>query len=115
MRVTRARFEKLASDALDGLPAWVQEAMENVEVIMEDEPPADQPNLLGLYRGIPLTQRGLGYAGVLPDTITLFRSTIGSQASDEDHLRRVVAHVVAHEVAHHFGISDERLLELKAY
>ena len=115
MQVTRARFDELAAEALDGLPAWVRQTMENVEVLTDATPPPGQPTLLGLYRGIPLTNRGSGYSGVLPDTITLYRSTIQAQATSEEHLRRVVAHVVAHEVAHHFGIPDDRLRELKAY
>jgi len=113
----RRRFEELVADALDALPAWVLEVMENVEVVVEDRPPRDQPNLLGLYHGIPLTERGeWSYAGVLPDTITLYRRTIEREASgDEARLKDVVIHTVEHEVAHHFGISDDRLRELDAY
>lgn len=112
----RVRFERLAAEALDGLPAWVLERMENVEVLIEDRPPRGAPGLLGLYQGVPLTERGDHYAFVPPDTITLFRSTIEREArGDEDRLREVVAHTVEHEVAHHFGISDDRLRELDAY
>jgi len=104
------------ADALDGLPPWIVETMDNVEVIVEDLPPTDQPFLLGLYHGVPLSRRARGYTNVLPDTITLFRSTIMREAGgDETRLKREVAHVVAHEIAHHFGISDERLLEIDAY
>jgi predicted Zn-dependent protease with MMP-like domain len=114
--VTRDRFEELASEALDGLPPWVLEIMENVQVVVEDLPPPGQPNLLGLYHGVPLLHRGWGYSGAMPDRITLYRRTIEAVAgSDEDRLRRVVAHTVAHEVAHHLGISDERLLEIDRY
>lgn len=102
------------SDALDSLPQWVLDRLENVEVIVEDRPPRGEPNLLGRYHGIPLTARR-DYAGVLPDTITLFRRTIEREARDDDDVRRVVAHTVVHEVAHFFGISDERLRELDAY
>jgi predicted Zn-dependent protease with MMP-like domain len=110
------RFEALVAQALDGLPSWVLETMENVEVLIEDRPPRDQPGLLGLYHGIPLTKRGGGYSFVPPDTITLYRSTIERiSGNDAERLRRVVAHTVAHEVAHHFGISDERLVEIDAY
>jgi predicted Zn-dependent protease with MMP-like domain len=112
--VERLRFEELTVEALDSLPAWVLERLENVEVIVEDGPPRDEPNLLGRYHGIPLTERR-HYAGVLPDTITLYRRTIERQARDEDDLRRVIAHTVEHEVAHFFGISDERLRDLDAY
>jgi predicted Zn-dependent protease with MMP-like domain len=112
--VDRARFEELVVDALDSLPQWVLDQLENVEVIVEDRPPRDEPNLLGRYHGIPLSERR-NYAGVLPDTITLYRRTIEREARDEDHLKRVVAHTVEHEVAHFFGISDDRLRELDAY
>ena len=112
--VDRARFMEITADALDDMPEWVQERLENVEVIVEDRPPRDEPNLLGRYHGIPLTERR-HYAGVLPDTITLYMRTIERMARDEDDLRRVVAHTVEHEVAHFFGISDERLRDLDAY
>jgi predicted Zn-dependent protease with MMP-like domain len=110
----RARFEELVVEALDSLPAWVLERLENVEVIVEDRPPREEPGLLGRYHGIPLTERR-HYAGVLPDTITLYRRTIERVARDEDHLTKVIAHTVEHEVAHFFGISDDRLRDLDAY
>ena len=114
--VTRERFEELVGEALDELPAWILETMDNVTVQVEDIPPPGQPGLLGLYRGIPLSQRGRGYTNVLPDTITLYRATIlRSTGADERRLKAMVAHTVAHEVAHHFGISDARLLEIDAY
>ena len=108
-RRSRRGFESLVADALDELPGWVQEAMDNVAVVVEDRPPPEDPELLGLYEGIAQTER-LDYAGALPDRITLFRSTIEAEAGqDDDELRAVVAETVVHEVAHHFGISDERL------
>jgi predicted Zn-dependent protease with MMP-like domain len=110
----RTHFEEHVIEALDSLPAWVLERLENVEVIVEDRPPRDEPGLLGRYHGIPLTERR-NYAGVLPDTITLYRRTIERQARDDDELRRVIAHTVEHEVAHFFGISDDRLRDLDAY
>jgi predicted Zn-dependent protease with MMP-like domain len=112
---TAERFEELVVEALDALPEWVHERLENVEVLVEDRPPSDQPGLLGLYEGIPLVERGMGYAGVLPDRITLFRASIERHARDEDDLREVVRHTVVHEVAHFFGISDDRLRELDRY
>lgn len=114
--VSRERFEELAAEALDALPHWVQERMDNIEVVIEDRPPHRQPSLLGLYEGIPLTRRGLGYFGVVPDRITLFRTVIEAQArGDDERLRRLVTHTVSHEVAHHFGISDDRLREIDRY
>ena len=107
---------ELAGEALDDLPTWVREAMDNVEVFVEDRPPADQPTLLGLYHGVPLAKRGTHYSGALPDHITLYRTPIERLArGNEERLRRVIAHTVAHEVAHHFGISDDRLREIGAY
>jgi predicted Zn-dependent protease with MMP-like domain len=110
------RFMELAADAVDGLPTWVHDAMDNVEVFVEDLPPADQPSLLGLYHGVPLSNRAGHYAGSLPDRIALFRLPIERLArGDDDQLRRIIAHTVSHEVAHHFGISDDRLREIGAY
>lgn len=110
------RFMRLVADAVDGLPPWVHEVMDNVEIFVEDEPPPDDPRLLGHYEGVPLAARGTSYFGVTPDRITLFRSTIEAEARGrEDHLARVIAHTVAHEVAHHFGIDDDRLHEIGAY
>jgi predicted Zn-dependent protease with MMP-like domain len=115
MRIPRGRFERLVAEALDDLPRWVQERLDNVEVLVEDDPPEGQSGLLGLYEGTPLTRRGLNYFGVLPDRITLFRSTIEAQAADDDGLRRVIRHTVVHEIAHFFGISDERLRDIDRY
>jgi len=108
-RRSRRRFEALVAGALDELPDSIREAMDNVAVVVEDRPPDDDPELLGLYEGIAQTER-LDYAGALPDRITLFRSTIEAEAGEDDEqLRVVVAETVVHEIAHHFGISDERL------
>jgi predicted Zn-dependent protease with MMP-like domain len=109
-------FEDLVADALDGLPGWVTERLDNVAVMVEDRGPRDQPGLLGLYQGISLDRRGAGYAGAMPDRITLFRDAIERVArGDQDRLQAIVAHTVAHEIAHHFGISDDRLREIGAY
>lgn len=116
MPITRERFEELVAEALDGLPAWVRDAMDNVEVFVEDLPPSDERNLLGLYHGVPLVERGSNYTWVAPDTITLYRATImGAAGHDEERVRAQVRRTVVHEVAHHFGISDDRLHELDAY
>ena len=112
--IDRLRFEKFVAEALDSLPPWVLERLENVEVLVEEHPPHGEPNLLGRYHGIPLTKRS-NYWGVPPDTITLYRSTIERSAREEDELRRLIAHTVQHEVAHFFGISDERLRDMGTY
>jgi predicted amidohydrolase/predicted Zn-dependent protease with MMP-like domain len=108
----RARFEQLVAEALDSLPEDFARAMENVDVIIEDVAP--EPGLLGLYEGVPQTDRGSAYAGVLPDRITIFRRSIERIAKDDDDLQRIVRDTVVHEIAHHFGISDARLRELGA-
>jgi predicted Zn-dependent protease with MMP-like domain len=106
-------FEELVAEAIDGLPQWVHERLENVQVIVEEDTPPDAPYLLGLYEGIPLTNRGNEYTWALPDRITLYRRTIELEAGgDPAAVREVVADTVVHEVAHFFGISDERLHEL---
>ena len=106
------RFNELVAEALDELPRWVRERLDNVEVVVEDRPPAGQ-HLLGLYEGVPLTERGGGYTWTLPDRITLYRRPLQREAGpDEVALKRVVTDTVIHEVAHFFGISDERLEEL---
>jgi predicted Zn-dependent protease with MMP-like domain len=112
VRMSRDRFEELVAEALDELPSWVLERLDNVEVLVEDDPPPDRRDLLGLYEGIPLTERSAGYFGVLPDRITLFRATIEAAAGDEQGLGEVIRDTVIHEVAHFFGISDDRLGEL---
>jgi predicted Zn-dependent protease with MMP-like domain len=108
-------FEEAIDDALSSLPADLRAAMSNVEIVVEDEPPDGLP-LLGLYRGVPLPRRSSTYSGVLPDKIGIFGGPITRLAAgDADRLRREVRHVVLHEIAHHFGISDERLIELDRY
>lgn len=114
MHVSRERFEEIAAQVLSELPEWVKEQMDNVNVAVEDTPPPDQPNLLGLYYGVPLTKRGGHYSGV-PDTITLYRSTIERQASTEGDLVEAIRHVILHEVAHLMGISDQRLMDMGRY
>ena len=108
--VSRERFEELVGEALDGIPPEFTKAMRNVAVFVEDFP--DDPHLLGLYVGVPLTERTTGYAGVLPDRIMIYRSTICRMCSSEAEVVDEVRKTVVHEVAHHFGIDDERLHEL---
>jgi predicted Zn-dependent protease with MMP-like domain len=108
-------FGQEVEHALGSLPRALREMFSNVAVVIEDEPPPGQP-LLGLYEGIPLTRRGSGYAGVLPDKITIYRGPLERHyGADPEGLRRQIRRVVLHEVAHHFGISDERLEEIGRY
>ena len=109
------RFEEYAREGLEALPPDLRSQMSNVEIVVEQEPPGGQP-LLGLYQGIPLTRRGSYYGGVLPDKITIYRGPLERlYGHDPEALRRQVRRVVLHEIAHHFGISDERLIEIDRY
>jgi predicted Zn-dependent protease with MMP-like domain len=108
-------WEQIVLSAIDDLPPELREAMSNVEVIVEDEPPP-QPNVLGLYRGVPLTRRGSAYTNVLPDKISIYRGPLERlYGGDPVRLEHEIRHVVVHEIAHHFGISDERLIEMGRY
>ena len=119
-------FSALVADALDSLPRKFLEPLENIEVLIEDWPTAEdlemvgmehreRVSLLGLYHGVPLTQRSSSYSA-LPDTITIYQKPIERAAGqDEESIRAQVRHTVIHEIAHYYGISDERLDELGAY
>jgi predicted Zn-dependent protease with MMP-like domain len=112
VRMDRERFEELVADALDEVPAELLRLMDNVVVLVEDDPPPGDPHLLGVYEGYALTERGYDYAGVLPDRITIFRRPILAICDTEDDVVEEVAVTVVHEIAHHFGIDDERLHQL---
>jgi predicted Zn-dependent protease with MMP-like domain len=103
-------FEDQVAWSLDGLPEELGSLMHNVVVRVEHD--AGPPGLLGLYEGIPLTARGTGYAGVLPDVITIYRREICAICESEQQVADQIRQTVIHEVAHHFGIGDERLAEL---
>ena len=104
-----------AQAAIDSLPPDLRRAMSNVAIVVEEEPPAGLP-LLGLYEGVPLTRRTSGYAAVPPDKISIYRGPLVRRyGHDLELLREQVKRVVRHEIAHHFGISDERLVELDRY
>ena len=111
VRMGRERFEELVSDALDLIPPELAAAADNVVVLVEDRHP-DEPDLLGLYQGIALTERDSSYAGALPDTITIYRDSLLEACSTEAEVVEEVAVTVIHEMAHHFGIDDDRLHEL---
>lgn len=105
------RFDELLGDALDLIPPELAAAIDNVVVLVEDRDPED-PELLGLYQGIALTERDSSYAGALPDTITIYRDSLLEICDNEDDVVTEVAITVIHEIAHHFGIDDDRLHEL---
>ena len=104
-------FEVLVGEALDQIPEGLGRLMQNVVVLVEDRSPQGR-NLLGLYHGVPLTERGTNYAGMLPDTITIYRLPILRVCATTEEVVEQVRITVVHEVAHHFGISDDRLDEL---
>ena len=110
IEVDPVRFEEMVASALDGLPEEFGRLMSNVAVTVEHR--AGPPGLLGLYQGVPLTSRTTGYAGVLPDRITIYRQAICAVCQSEQEVADQVRRTVIHEVAHHFGIGDARLREL---
>ncbi|MGI8691180.1 MAG: metallopeptidase family protein [Thermomicrobiales bacterium] len=121
MRVSQHAFETLVADALDGLPDAILRMLDNVAVVVADEPTvhqrqrvrlADDEVLLGLYEGIPRTERTAGYGAVLPDKVTIFQRAIEAHCDSEAALIAEVRHTVVHELAHHLGISDERLIAI---
>ena len=121
MRVGQRAFERLVADALDGLPDAILQMLNNIAVVVANEPTAhqlqrldlaDNMALLGLYEGVPLTERGAGYGVVLPDKVTIFQHAIEGQCDTEEELIDAVRHTVVHELAHHLGISDARLIEI---
>ena len=122
-RLRQRRFEQLVARALQSLPPHVLAMLDNVEVVVEDEPTAEQvglaaadgeadDSLFGLYEGVPLGLRGTGYTMVLPDRITLFRGPLERSCRSPAALAREVRTTVLHELGHHLGFGEERLEEL---
>jgi predicted Zn-dependent protease with MMP-like domain len=111
--MSREDFEDAVRDALDQIPPELAAQMDNVVVLVEDDPPPDEPDLLGVYEGFPLTERGESWAtGALPDRITIFRNPTLAMCDHRADVVEEVVITVVHEIAHHFGIGDERLHEL---
>lgn len=117
----RKRFEQLVAEAIEALPEEFLSRLENVAVVVEDEPASGQlarskrrrgETLLGLYEGVPLTERGSQYGMVLPDKITIFQKPIESRCRNETEIAAEIQRVLRHEIAHHFGIGDARLKQL---
>jgi predicted Zn-dependent protease with MMP-like domain len=113
VEMSRKDFEEAVADALDGVPPELARLMDNVVVLVEDDAPADEPDLLGLYEGTPLTERDSWWAsGSLPDRITIFRRPTLAVCDSPEDVAEEVRITVVHEIAHHFGIDDDRLHEL---
>lgn len=111
VQISRERFEELVGDALDSIPPGLIAAMDNVVVLVEEEPPDGDGQLLGVYDGTPLPERD-SYSVILPDRITIFRGPLMRLCADDAQIVEEVRITVIHEIAHHFGIDDERLSEL---
>lgn len=112
VEMSRPDFEGLVERALDGIPEELVSLIENVVVLVEEEPPEDDPDLLGLYEGVALTERDGSYGLELPDRILVYRQPLLAMCDSQDQLLEEVRITVVHEVAHHFGIDDARLHRL---
>jgi predicted Zn-dependent protease with MMP-like domain len=124
INMDRETFENLVVRAVETLPDEFKEKLENIDVVVEDLPSSSQLRqtgtrkgytLLGLYEGVPLTQRSTSYGLVVPDKITVFQKTIEAECrgSGEFEIKKEIQKVVLHEIAHHFGIGDERLKQIE--
>ena len=122
MQVSREAFDRLVAHALDSLPREFQTTMQNVEIVVEYRPTLAQlrraglprwRTLLGLYEGVPRTQRTSHYGLVLPDKITVFQEPIEALCHTEEEIRATIHQVVLHEIAHHFGSSEETLRQIE--
>lgn len=121
MKVSRKQFEALVAEALDGLPTLIQDAMSNVDVVVEERPSKEQytalglaPDewLFGLYEGTPLIERGIVSDPLMPDKITIFRRPLEDACENAEQITEEIRRTVVHEIAHHFGIDEDRLAEL---
>lgn len=121
MRMSRKRFESLVVRALDGIPEPVQARMDNVDIVVEAWPSAEQLEtagvdpedvLFGLYEGTPLIARGVTSDPLLPDKITIFQGPLEEACETDDEIAEEVRKTVMHEIAHHFGIDEDRLADL---
>jgi predicted Zn-dependent protease with MMP-like domain len=119
--VRRWHFDRLVAEALAELPRGFRKRLRNIAVVVENEPPRElleemglwpHGTLLGLYQGVPLPRRGLSYGNVLPDRITIFQKPLEAMYRSRDDLKAAVKDTVKHEIGHYFGLDDERLEEL---
>jgi predicted Zn-dependent protease with MMP-like domain len=120
--VERKKFERLVADALATIPRRFRHAMKNLAIVVEDEPSRDllremeieaPDTLLGLYQGIPLTERHWDYGNTLPDRILLFQGPLERESEDEDDLVVAIGETLIHEVGHYFGLSEEEIEEIE--
>jgi predicted Zn-dependent protease with MMP-like domain len=120
--VERSAFERLVAEALASIPRRFKKAMQNIAIVVEDEPGADllremeiEPpdTLLGLYQGTPLTERGWGYGNTLPDRVLIFQGPHERDAEDEEDLVASIAETLIHEIGHYFGMSEDEIQEIE--
>ena len=118
----RSRFQRLVEEALREIPPRFRSAMQNVAVIVEDEPPPhileemeiEPPDsLFGLYQGTPLPERGWGYGNALPDRISIYQGPIEEACEDDEEIRDCVAETVIHEFGHYFGMDEDQIEEIE--
>jgi predicted Zn-dependent protease with MMP-like domain len=120
--MTRDQFRQLVDEALASIPSDFREAMENIAIVIEQEPTAEQlaevdleppDSLLGLYQGTPLTERQWAHGNVLPDKITLFQRVIEEESESEDDVIVAIGETLIHEIGHYFGLSEEEIEEIE--
>jgi predicted Zn-dependent protease with MMP-like domain len=120
--MTRDRFERLVEEAIRDIPKRFRDAIKNVAVIVEDEPPdhvlhdmdmGPEDELFGLYEGTPLPERGASYGNTLPDRISIYQVPIEEACDTDDDIRICVAETVIHELGHYFGMSEEEIEEIE--
>jgi predicted Zn-dependent protease with MMP-like domain len=120
--VDRKKFERLVAEALASIPRRFRNAMTNLAIVVEDEPAPDlleemeidpPDTLLGLYQGVPLTERRWDYGNALPDRILLFQGPHEREAEDEDDLIVAIGETLIHEIGHYFGLSEEEIEEIE--
>lgn len=110
--MNRTEFDAAVDRALEGLPPWVMERVDNLHVVVEDRPTAEQGDVLGIYEGVSLLERSGDYWGALPDRIIVFREPHLELGLSNEELEEEIRRTVLHELAHHLGIDDSRLEEL---
>ena len=120
--MTHERFEQLVRDALKTIPAGFRKRMQNIAVVVDQEPGAEllkkmriEPpdTLFGLYQGVPLTSRGWDYGNTLPDRVTIFQGPIEDACRTDEEIVVTVGETLIHELGHYFGLSEEALEEIE--
>jgi predicted Zn-dependent protease with MMP-like domain len=120
--MTRNEFRKLVDEALEGIPAKFRDAMQNIAIVIEDEPTLEEladvgvappDTLLGLYQGTPLTERQWAHGNVLPDKITLYQGPIEDSSEDDEDIVVAIGETLIHEIGHYFGLSEEEIEEIE--